>query len=60
MFVKFTLDLATVCRLAVKRGRLGREPVLLTSATGAQRQLGGATRGKGGGGGVASEPRPNS
>ena len=46
MFVKFTF-LATVCGLAVKRGRLGRELVMLTAATGARRQLGGATRGKG-------------
>ena len=48
-----------MCGLAVKPGRLGREPVLLTAATGARRQLGGYKRERGGGG-VASEPRPNS
>ena len=45
--------------LAVKPVRLGREPVLLTAATGAQRQLGGYMRERGGGG-VVSEPRLNS
>ena len=41
-----------MCGLAVKPGRLGREPVLLTAATGALRQLGGYYKreGKGGGG----------
>ena len=33
-FVQF-LDLASLCRKAVKPGRLGQEPVLLTAATGA-------------------------
>ena len=48
-----------MCGLAVKPSRLGREPVLLTAATRARRQLGGYKRERRGGG-VVSEPRPSS
>ena len=66
MFVKFILANFWIWHQCggklVKPGRLGREPDLLTAATGARRlppQLGGYKKERGGGGGVASEPRPS-